>query len=311
MFEVRPYPEFSWSISRQRLLENCPRAYYYRYYLAHNGWLSTTPSAAKLAYRLSKLTGLDALLGQEMDERAREIEQAARENRALPAAAELEQRTRATLREAWQSSLERRRLFDERPKDHVMLRSFYVDEAPPSPAETDRLNAKLSICHENLLAAPHWGRLRECGDDGRVSIPAFAHFFLGGVKAFAAGDLAYVHEDTLYVVDWKSGQSGDDEALQVKMAVYCLLVSEPALAGLTVRATLHYLLSGEEHAVELPDDLAGLVADTLACGVRHMRSYLRDPENNAPHDVGEFPRCESGLCRNCNFTPLCLSTASD
>ena len=76
VFGIRPYPEFSWSISRQRLLENCPRAYCYRYYLSHNGWLREAPERAQIAYRLSKLTSLDALLGQEMDERAREVETA-------------------------------------------------------------------------------------------------------------------------------------------------------------------------------------------------------------------------------------------
>lgn len=52
-FEIRPYPEFSWSISRARLLRQCPRAYFYHYYLKHNGWLRDAPEQARLAYRLS------------------------------------------------------------------------------------------------------------------------------------------------------------------------------------------------------------------------------------------------------------------
>ena len=62
-FEVKPYPELSWSISRQRKLDRCPRAFYCSYYLAWNGWLDDAPAESRMAYRLNKLTSLDALLG--------------------------------------------------------------------------------------------------------------------------------------------------------------------------------------------------------------------------------------------------------
>ena len=51
-FEIRPYPEFSWSISRQRKLDQCPRGYFYTYYLGWNGWLDDAPTEARVAYRL-------------------------------------------------------------------------------------------------------------------------------------------------------------------------------------------------------------------------------------------------------------------
>ena len=305
MFEIRPYPEFSWSISRWRLLQNCPRAYLFRYYLSHNGWLREAPEQAKLAYKLSKLTSLDALLGQEMDERAREIEARARAGITLPTASELENRTRETLRSAWRSSQDERAAFEAKPKDHIMLRSFYVESRAPSEAETDRLNEKLAACHEHLLAAPHWDRLQQCGADGCLSIPAFAHFFLGGVKAFAAGDMAYLHDGTAYLIDWKSGRPSEDDRLQVNLAAHSLIESHSALAGLPIRATLHYLFTGEEERVAVPNDLGACAADTVAAGVKEMRSFLRDIETNAPLDVGEFPRKKSGLCPSCNFTPLC------
>jgi hypothetical protein len=77
-FEVRPYPEFAWSISRQRRLDQCPRAHFYTHHLGWNGWLDDAPTQTRVAYRLGKLTSLDALLGQQTDMRARELEAAAR-----------------------------------------------------------------------------------------------------------------------------------------------------------------------------------------------------------------------------------------
>lgn len=136
-FEIHPYPEFSWSISRQRLLEQCPRAYHYRYYASWNGWLRDASEESRLAYRLSKLTGLDALLGQEIDVGAREIEAAARAGQDLPTASELAARTRAALSRAWRSSRDRAS-FEASPKSVTMLRSIYVKQEPKAEVASPR-----------------------------------------------------------------------------------------------------------------------------------------------------------------------------
>lgn len=219
-FTIEPYPQFSWSMTRQRLLDTCPRAYYIRYYVGHNGWLDGADERTRLAYRLSKLTGLDAILGSEMDERAREIETAVRAGSLPPSADELEERTRRTLRDAWKSSRDQRAAFERSPNRVTMLQSFYLDNEPPDERTVDRINEKLPACIANLLAVADWERLAACGGDGCVLIPDFAHFMLGGVKVFAASDLAYIADGVLHVIDWKSGRPGDDDTTQVLLAAY-------------------------------------------------------------------------------------------
>ncbi|MBE0527639.1 MAG: hypothetical protein IH629_00340, partial [Thermoleophilia bacterium] len=122
-FEIKPYPEFAWSISRQRKLDQCPRAYFYSSYLHWNGWLDDAPTETRVAYRLGKLTSLDALLGQQIDVRARELEAAARTGAVLPEADELETRTREALRQLWTRSKNGRAAFEARPNKLTMLRS--------------------------------------------------------------------------------------------------------------------------------------------------------------------------------------------
>jgi hypothetical protein len=71
--EVRPYTEFSWSMSRRRFLDQWRRAYFYRYQLerlAQEG--SGTVLASPTGSRSSRAS--TPLLCQEMDERAREVE---------------------------------------------------------------------------------------------------------------------------------------------------------------------------------------------------------------------------------------------
>jgi len=302
-FEIRPFPEFSWSNSRDRLLRQCPRAYFYRYYLSWNGWLREATEQSRLAYRLSKLTSLDALLGQEIDKRAREIERALRAGHSVPPLEMLEQRTRAGLRRAWRSSKERRRDFESRPKGVTMIRHLYLDE--DGEAEVARVEAKIVPCLENLLAVPHWERLAECGEEGQVSIPDFAHTYMGDIKVYGALDLAYVHQGTLHVIDWKSGRQQDSDEFQVLISAWVLTHENENLKRHSLEGHLHYLSLGIYRAVQFPDDLASEVEAGVLERASAMQSFLFDPRANKPLEISEFPRHESALCSSCNFAPLC------
>ncbi len=320
-FRIDPYPGFSWSITRQRMLDTCPRQYFYRYYLSHNGWLDGAPERSRLAYRLTKLTSLDAILGQEMDERGREIEARVRAGEPPPSAAELEDRTRLALRAAWKSARDERTAFERSPKRTVMLRSFYLENEPPDKQETDRVNAKIAVCTANLLAVPDWRTIAECGEEGCVLIPDFAGFVLDEVTIFAAADLAYRAGGVLHVIDWKSGRRGDTDSTQALLSAYCAGLDAPSAgldapggfdhdladrARLRLRPVLHYLFSGESVEPAIPADLAQFARDTVAPGIRAMRDLLVDPVENAPLPEDEFVRRESGLCNgHCNFSPLC------
>ena len=317
-FTIDPYPGFSWSTTRRRMLDTCPRQYYYRYYLSHNGWLDDVPERSRLAYRLSKLTSLDAILGQEMDERARDIETNVRAGEPPPSAAELEERTRLALRAAWKSSRDGRAAFERSPKRTVMFRSFYLEDEPPDQQEIDRVNDKIVACTANLLAVPDWQTIAECAQEGCVLIPDFAAFVLDEVTVFAAADLAYVADGVLHVIDWKSGRPGDTDSSQVLFSAYCAGLDAPAGhdhgpaedAPPRLRPVLHYLYSGTSLEPQVPADLAQFVRDTVTPGIRAMRDLLRDPWENAPLPEAEFARRESGLCgRHCNFSPLCEASS--
>ena len=308
-FEVRPYPEFAWSISRQRKLDQCPRAYFNTYYHGWNGWLDDIPTETRVAYRLGKLTSLDALLGQQIDVRAREIEAAARAGAVLPEADELETRTRDALRQLWTRSKSGRAAFEARPNKVTMLRSLYVDQ--DTQPETDRLNQKAGPSMQGLLATTHWERLRACGDAGRVEVPAFASFQHDGIKVFAAPDLAYVHEGALHVIDWKTGRADDTQPLQVLLQMwwaletYTELEQAAADGSLEVRGHLEYVAAGQTQPVEAVAGFREQAAETVHAGVAQMRALLADPEQNIPLEMAAFERCESGLCRTCNFAPVC------
>ncbi len=302
-YEYRELPEFSWSPSRQRLLDDCPRAYFYRYYLSWNGWLDDPPADAREAYRLGKLTGLDALFGLEIDKRALELERCARQGLAPPPLDEMEHRTRETLNDAWRSSKRQRQQFDARPKQVTMLRALYLGQ--DTAGEVQRVEQRLRPALENLASREHWLRLAECGADGKVELPEFASFSVDGTKVFALPDLAYVHRGTLHVIDWKSGRRSEAHQTQVLLSSFWALATPAGREATATTGHLEYLAEGAEVIVDIPADLAERVSTIVQAGVQEMRALLRDPASNAPLDRESFVPRESGLCRTCNFLPLC------
>ena len=294
-FEIKPYPEFSWSISRQRKLDQCPRAYFYQYYLGWNGWLDEAPTEARVAYRLGKLTSLDALLGQQIDVRARELEAAARAGRDLPSADDLETAHPRRPAPGVDALLDGRVAFEQRPSKVTMLRSLYMDQ--DTQPETDRLNQKAGPSMQGLLATSHWERLRACGDEGQVEVPDFAHFMWDGVKVFAAPDLAYTHDGVLHVIDWKTGRADDTQPTQVLLQMWWALETYPELAqaaaegSLEVRGYLEYVTAGSAPQTGRtrradPGRLPRACAGTVRAGVEQMRALLADPEQNIALDDG-------------------------
>jgi len=57
-YEYREFPEFSWSPSRQRQLDDCPRAYFYRYYVSWNGWLDDAAAEGRAVGPGASLVGI-------------------------------------------------------------------------------------------------------------------------------------------------------------------------------------------------------------------------------------------------------------
>lgn len=55
MFEIKKFPEFSWSFSRHKTLMDCSRKYGYEYYVAHNGWLSYGIDAIKTGISVKEI----------------------------------------------------------------------------------------------------------------------------------------------------------------------------------------------------------------------------------------------------------------
>ena len=92
------FPTFSWSHSRVRLLDECARAYYWRYYGSHGGWSPLAPEQTQLAWRLKHLVTLNTVFGQVLHRCAKDCAEALRHRRPILTPPDVETRIRGALR---------------------------------------------------------------------------------------------------------------------------------------------------------------------------------------------------------------------
>lgn len=302
-FEIHRHPEFSWSVSRQEALDSCPRGYYYHYYLSHNGWLGSAPEESRLAYRLKNLSSFPIILGNEVHRVAKLLERCVIEGKPWPSDAQLEEDIRETLRTAWRSSKHARSAFEARPKHSVMVDAIYFGRDAKS--EGERASDKIAALIHHLFESEYFDRIKT----GQVleipDLPDLPHFYLDGVKIWAAPDLAYVDDAGLHTVDWKSGREASKDRRQSLISTYCMRLRVPDPKPKQSDGHLVYLATATSEQVEL--DAAGelQVMDSIRRGIADMQALMGDAERNAPLDVDEFERRESGLCRTCNYAQLC------
>jgi hypothetical protein len=307
-YERREHPEFSWSHSRDRLLAECHRAYFLRYYASHNGWERDAPAFARRAWALGKLSSIPSALGTALHDRALECVATVQAGAELPSAAELIGRTRAAL-----NTLRERRDRNEflaRPKQLPMLRELYYG-ATIRRDVVERTRRKIVTCIGNLLASPLWADLRHALDSGgevRV-VDGYESFPLGDLTVYGAPDLVYRsgRDERPVLVDWKSGQL--DGSID-QIAVCGILVRDhlgwPMLNG-SYLARVIGLSEGQEHQFAVDErDLADAEA-RISTSVKRMRALLVDPDRNIPHQAdAAFPLKWGGVrCRFCPYLELC------
>lgn len=300
-----PYPDFTWSVSRHRTLQACARRYYWDTYGAWGGWEDDAPAETQLAYRLSKLTNLDFALGTAIHRRAHELTEIARAGRELPSVDALRRETRRELGEIYRAG---EADFVRDPKGHPMLHGFYYGDGPDEEA-IERVREKLEYCLPHLRDIDLWERIREwevrvafAPDPDEILDPTVE---VDGAGLYATPDLVLrdTEDDTLTVVDWKTGRPRERDQRQI--AVYGLFVRDQFDVS-ECRGRIVYLMDGSSQVVDLTpavfEETEGWIADSVA----EMRRFVADPEVNRAKPKAAFPLTENRWeCKGCNFFELC------
>ena len=295
---------FAWSYSRQRVLDQCARRYYYTYYAARQGRRSGVGEESWLAAGLKRLTTYEMVLGTAVHDRATEILTAVRSRKARPDLELLVQRTRQTLNRAYTNSLDRIGFLYSSDRREMLLAYYY--ERGVSEEQIDALREKMYRCLTGLHRCSLWAEL-ERDPSGILVIDRICEFQVDETLVYVAPDVIYrTTQGDVVIIDWKTGRL---DGARDQLALYCLYAQ--MRLGLTPPGGVYQgrvvgLLDGrvEEHTLSQVDLKAA--ADSVRRGIREMRSYMADPQQNQPRYKDAFGiTAQRTRCSQCNYLELC------
>ncbi|MCP3761205.1 PD-(D/E)XK nuclease family protein [Domibacillus sp. A3M-37] len=311
MFEVKEFPEFSWSFSRHKTLMTCARKYGYDYYAGHNGWLYDADESVKHVYRLKKLKNVPIAFGQIVHELAEKAVRLFLEHGYVMTEAELIGQAREMLNLAYTDSRDRKPQWTQKPaRFHMLYDMYYGGELNRMEAEEYR--RRLHIVFQNLLWSGSFRDITERPQTMQFQqAEEFRFMTVDGVKIFVVMDLLYrdLEAGKWVIVDWKTGKEADDDRSQLALYAYYIMQKYGASVE-EIEIRNEYVLTGVQKSYRLSDADIELMLQKMKQSVHMMRRYQLDMISNEPVELGDFPRTDhERRCETCNYKEICLASS--
>ncbi|WP_324727800.1 PD-(D/E)XK nuclease family protein [Lysinibacillus fusiformis] len=308
MFEITPYPTFSWSLSRHKTLTSCARKYGYEYYFSHNGWLSyNVEPYHQLVYRLKKLQPMPILFGQIVH---LFIEQAINDYLQTgkpPTLEELIHWARGQLNAAFIDSTRHLESWRQKPNKYYMMQEIYYTGKLPADLVQD-YKERIKLVFEHFLMSETFQQITSQRGSLRIGEPEqFRSMKINEIQVFVVMDFHYFNEltDKWVIVDWKTGGESDDDRQQ--LALYAYYVQQKYRVPLEqIEVYNEYLLTGKRKKYSFSDFDMDNILHTFQYSVLEMKKYQADIFSNEPVELEDFEQTqEKWHCRGCNFRELC------
>ncbi|AKI98017.1 PD-(D/E)XK nuclease family protein [Kosmotoga pacifica] len=297
------YPEKSWSLSKQRLFEECKRKYYYKTFLSWKGWQSGATKLERKAYLLSKLQNIYALSGQAIHEQIQKaiVERNFSMERAF-------KEVRAKLREAWIDSVDHIVDWERWPKEYTILSELYYGRKDWLRGKSQEVLKRIKTSLINFESSHSYRKVLK----DRVEVievdESFPSFFYNGVKVYSIIDFLYRDKKAgnITIVDWKTGNKNEAKDHQ-QLGLYVIYVLEkyPGIELTQIKCVNEYLLSGERAEYTFSESQIEGLREYISRSIRELEEYLEDPAINKPKDISAFPVNRNKNCNYCEFKEIC------
>lgn len=303
-FEIRPYPTFSWSQSRDALFQECERKYYYNYYAAHNGWLDSATEQQRRAYRLKKLVNLHLVLGTIIHEMAHQVIAQVYSDSTYDHVAVWIQNVKNRLNQAYLESKQVDR-WQRMPNKTMMLHEMYYEGQLPEKT-VQLIRDKIEPCVSNFFQSATFSEVQndrqlELMEAENMKTTPFEDDHL-----YVIPDLVYRRSDgVVVIVDWKTGKEYEQNEDQTLLyAMYACEHYQVPLGQIEIR--LEYLLTGTYKTI-IPDQTSidrtrAWIRDSLTS----MKNVLENVALNKPLAETMFTSTNDVFaCKGCNFREIC------
>lgn len=304
--------ELSWSTSRARTFDACPRRYYFDYYLSWLGWERDAPPERRKAYLLKKMTRLPILAGDLVHQAIAEYfrcrdqghEYTLEEARTF-AVQGLRQKYKESRDGAWKAKPAKLcRLAEHHYAEPI------IDEATGAAGDYGkRFVARMEQCLTTFFTSPALADVRASQPGTWLACEELSTFELFESKVYAVPDFAYRAPDgRVHILDWKTGRPRPEDRFQLD--VYALYAREKwGAAPEEIVAEDVYLELGERHEATFTAASLAATMERIQATLAPMRSSHFDAARGVG-DAGRFPALEAGTpaaaeCRGCNYRELC------
>ncbi|WP_083995428.1 PD-(D/E)XK nuclease family protein [Caryophanon latum] len=307
MFEIKKYPQFSWSLSRHKTLQSCQRKYAYDYYVSHNGWLQYNVSPeAQHAYRLKKLQHLPMFFGHVAHGIIEETIMMILRHNEVPDVTTLIERARRKLNDAYIQS-KNEAAWAAKPSRSTMLYDMYYN-GNLNREEVAIYQERLHIIFENFLNSYTVQQLRQNREFIDLQqAEEFRTIKLNDITVYLVMDILYKDRrtDQWVIVDWKTGKSTADDRQQ--LALYAYYVHKTLRVPLEqIEVRNEYLLENRYVNTQLDDIDLDVFMHLYSDSVRLMKSFQADILTNEPVELEDFA-CTQFInrCEKCNYKQMC------
>jgi CRISPR/Cas system-associated exonuclease Cas4 (RecB family) len=299
-------PAPPWSATRARTFLECRRKYHFRYHLAPLGRRPDAPEAARRAFRVKDLVGLEAWAGDVVHGAIRTALDRWRAGRRFEEAEALELAGRLLSRQYRDSHAYWTAPGEEFPHRPVLLDlHYYTGEGPLNRDRARALKARVEGCVREFMRSELARRIRWAGPSQWLPIDRNAAARIGeNLLVLVRPDFAFVEGGLLYIVDWKSGKP-DPFWERVQVTCYALYAREKWRRELPdiVPQIVHLHPEFEIADVEYTPESVGEVSAFIRESQEGILSLLEDGELPPPE---RFPPAEDDrLCRWCQFRGIC------
>lgn len=299
-FEKKPYPDWSWSLSRHNVFEECHRKYLYNYYASHNGWLNESPLENQVVYRLKQITNLYLVFGEAIHEMAQYF--LAKGNIESIQLDLIINEIRGKLNKAYKDSLNRLQ-WEKYPKKNKMLHEIYYSHKLPERV-TEIIKKRIQICSENFLKSTTINNILS-NQINIIEVEKLNTIKHNGTDIFVKLDLLFTINDEWIITDWKTGYEDEKNELQVKLYAY-YVHKHYGIPLKKIKVHTEYLLSGDCVLDDVnEDDFDGLF-QYIDLSVSQMKELLLDKDKNIPYSIDKFATTTNPIrCKMCNFREIC------
>jgi hypothetical protein len=281
--------ELGWSVSRYDVFQTCKRRYYYQYYAKHDD-----PAIRDRAMMLKSMTTVPLEIGNI----AHDV---------------MESILHRLIKSSQPVDIDRLENFvHQRAEQYVTSKKFLeVHYKEQEQIDWMPLAERAFSSIRNIVTSDRFAWILELPqsskDQWMIEPAGFGETRIEGMKAYCKVDFMLPHEDTIYIMDWKTGKPDADKHRKqlIGYSLFARYHFEGRFANIIPMVC--YVKEGyEEVQPEITNDDISSFVETVRSETTEMKSYNLDEFKNTPKMKAAFPLSEStSPCRFCEYRELC------